>query len=258
MLFKWWRDRRRRQLLESPFPIDWDEILVRRFRPYGQLSHREIVHLQRDLRWMIAEKSWEGCTGLILTDEHRVTIAAYASYLGLGFDQPPYDHLKSILVYPDAYLVKQEAAGPDGVVREWNEPRLGEAWYRGPVIVAWREVEDDLEANHGRNVILHEFSHQLDMLNGAADGIPAIEDRKLADEWLAAWPEEMKKHRRRLRWGLETPIDEYGAKNAAEFFAVSTEAFFVSPDALLENHPELYQLLARYYRQDPANRVTSP
>jgi Mlc titration factor MtfA (ptsG expression regulator) len=252
MLFAWLKRRRRGRLLATPFPADWLAHLRLNVAVYEILTDAEQARLRDDLRVFIAEKSWEGCGGLTLTDEVRVAIAAQACLLLLGVEHDYFKHVRTILVYPTAYRSPDGEVGPDGVVRE-GIGRLGEAWLRGPVVLAWDEVQSGGQ-NHrdGRNVVLHEFAHQLDFLDGLGDGTPPLRDAEQYREWQRVMTAEFDRLRADVGRGRATLLDAYGATNPAEFFAVATECFFEKPRQLQERHPEVYGVLRGYYLQDPA------
>jgi hypothetical protein len=194
---------------------------------------------------------------LTLTDEMRVTIAAQACLLVLALDLALFDPVLSILIYPREYVVP-EARRLGGGETVAADVRLGEAWYRGPVVLSWAEVSDDSqELGHGRNVVWHEFAHQLDMLDRASDGTPPLASREQYRRWSTVMSAELKNLRSASRLGRPTLIDPYGALNESEFFAVVTECFFDRPVPLRERHPDLYALLAEFYRQDTAARLAA-
>ncbi len=256
-MFGWWRARRRRKLLKQPFPPDWLGWLQTNCRHYARLNLTDQQRLRNDVRLLIAEKNWEGCRGLVVTPEMQVTIAAHAALLGLGFPELPFQRLVSILIYPETFASTATRRGPAGIVDESPELRLGEAWYQGPVILSWREVAHDcLEHAHGRNVVLHEFAHLLDMSNHETDGVPDL-DGVTDERWVTVFVEAYQRHVRQTRLGRNRVIDAYGATSPAEFFAVASETFFESASALQTDHPELYAILQEYYRQDPAARAAS-
>jgi MtfA peptidase len=256
MLFAWLERRRRRRLLAAPFPADWRAHLRLNVAVYEILTDTEQARLRDDLRVFIAEKSWEGCGGLTLTDEIRVAIAAQACLLLLGVEHDYFGRVQTVLVYPTAYRSPDGEVGPDGVVRE-GIGRLGEAWHRGPVVLAWDEVRAGGQ-NHrdGRNVVLHEFAHQLDFLDGLIDGTPPLRDAEQYREWQRVMTAEFDRLRADVEQGRATLLDAYGATNPAEFFAVATECFFEKPRQLQERHPEVYAVLRGYYCQDPAGWFT--
>ena len=203
----------------------------------------------------VAEKYWEGCNGLVLTDEIKVTIAGQACLLLLGFDEEFFDAVQTILVYPDKYLAKQTFHQPGGVVSESMSPRLGEAWFRGPVILSWAAIlSGGQNPNDGENVVIHEFAHVLDMHDQVFDGTPKLADLRQYQIWHEVMTTEYNQHVRRSEENRTTLLDAYAATSEAEFFAVSSECFFEQPQLMVDEHPEMYALLKMYYRQDPARR----
>jgi Mlc titration factor MtfA (ptsG expression regulator) len=202
---------------------------------------------------LLDEKRFEGCGGLEMSDEIRVTIAAQACMLLLHHDTPHYyPDLRTILVYPHAYVAEARQMLPGGIVVEGPSVRLGESWVRGAVVVSWDDVRAGAaDVADGHNVILHEFAHQLDSEDGRADGVPFLERRSQYVTWGRIVGGEYAKLRAAAEQGRRTAIDSYGATNPAEFFAVITEAFFEKPRALHTKHPELYDELKAFYRQDP-------
>ncbi len=258
MLFQWWRKLRRSRLLSQPFPGDWEPWLQRGCRILDRLSPDEQQLLRSRLRLLVAEKHWEGCGGLAVTDEMRVTIAAQAALMTLGFSEIPFERLLSILLYPDTYVARPIKRNAWGLEDETAEPRLGEAWYQGPVILSWRDVRRQcIEEDDGRNVVIHEFAHLLDVANAEVDGIPALSRDVNPQQWARVFQEEFRRFLRHLQLGRNRVLDEYAGTNPAEFFAVGSEAFFERPIALRQSSPQLYQLLQSYYRQDPAARASA-
>jgi len=254
MLFAWLRQRRRRQLLAAPFPPEWLSYLHDNVALYALLNESEQARLRDDLRIFVAERNWEGCVGLSVTDEMKVTIAAQACLLVLNMAHDYFRRVPSILIYPSGYR-SPTARHPDGTIGA-GSGRLGEAWYRGPVILAWDTVlASSKGAYDGENVVLHEFAHQLDFLDGYADGTPLLSSREEYRRWHEVMGGEYKRLRRDSVSGHAEVLDAYGATNPAEFFAVATEAFFVRPVPLRQRHPALYEVLHSYYRQDTAERV---
>ena len=244
MLFDWLKRRRRRRLLARPFPEAWRGYLRRNVAHYEYLSEAERAKLRDDLRVFVAEKNWEGCGGLAMTDEIKVTIAAQACLLVLALDHNYYDRVLSVLVYPHGY--RDEANG---------EGRSGEAWYRGPVVLAWEDVRyEGRHPREGHNVVFHEFAHQLDMLDGGINGTPPLRDAAQARRWHDVMTAEYKRLVAASERGRATLLDHYGATDEAEFFAVCTECFFDRPVEMRREYPQLYDLLREYYRQDPAER----
>ena len=246
--------RRRAELKGEPFPRAWDDILERTFPLYRRLPGEDRERLHGHVQVFLAEKNFEGCGGLELTDEVRVTIAAQACLLLLNLEEADYySRLRSILVYPSTVRPVYVERHASGVLPPEDAPILGQSWGHGTVVLSWDSVRGSASApDDGRNVVFHEFAHQLDQEDGAADGVPYLESASA----LRTWGEVMQHHYATLRDAVEegrtTLLDEYGATNPAEFFAVATEFFFEKPAQLKRKHPALYEELARYYRQDPA------
>jgi MtfA peptidase len=252
MLFTWLRQRRRHQLLASPFPEEWLAYLRKNVALYAQLTEAEQARLRDKLRVFMGERHWEGCGGLTVTDDMKVTIAAQACLLLLNIENDDFSRVPSILLYPSGYSAPAERRNPDGTVGG-IPGRLGEAWYRGPVILAWDSV---IAGGHdGQNVVLHEFAHQLDFLDGYADGTPPLSSREAYRRWHKVMNAEYDRLVLESAHGRARVLDAYGATNPAEFFAVATEAFFEKPVQLRHRHPALYAVLRDYYRQDTAERA---
>jgi Mlc titration factor MtfA (ptsG expression regulator) len=255
MIFNWLRQQRRRRILAEPFPEEWLKYLERNVAHYRYLSPEEQSRLRDELRIFIAEKNWEGCGGLTVTDEMKVTIAAQACLMTLGLPGEPFRGVLSILIYPAGYSVPAARLHPDWTIYG-ESARLGESWYRGPVILSWAEIKEDAEhPGYGNNLIWHEFAHQIDMLDRSTNGTPPLETVEARRRWHDVMTAEFEQLRRDARSGRETLLDSYGAESEAEFFAVCTECFFDAPIELKQMHPRLYDLLAGYYRQDPAARI---
>lgn len=247
------RKRRHKLLRAKPFPDEWHDILNRRLPCYGRLSPDERRELEGHIQVFLHEKRFEGAAGLDITDEMRVVIAAQACLLLLGRDTEYFPRMQSIFVYPRYFRVRDSRPMPDGTILEEEVEFEGESWERGPVVLAWEEVlADAADPDDGYNVVLHEFAHQLDGESGEENGAPPIKDRALAAEWARVMGHEYEKLRTDIELGAPHLIDAYGSETPAEFFAVVTEIFFERPRALKRRHPELYGLLARYYRRDPA------
>jgi MtfA peptidase len=252
-VFGFFKRRRREQLRAAPFPSAWLEIIEKNVPFHAYLPEADRRELQGLVQVFLAEKNFEGCGGLELTDEIKVTIAAQACVLLLHRAADIFPRLTSILVYPSAYVAKAVEPIGGGVVLEGEQVRLGEAWKGGVAIVSWDSVQESgLGLAYGKNLVLHEFAHLLDMEDGTADGTPVLERRSRYASWTKVMQDEYERLRRHGAVGRYTVLDPYGATNSAEFFAVATEAFFEKPGVLQKRHPELYEELKSYYQQDPA------
>jgi MtfA peptidase len=226
--------------------------MLAEYAPFAaSLSPRARKQLEQTIQVMVAEKNWEGCGGLTIEDVQRVTIAAHAARMTLSWGLDPFDEILSILVYPDTYVARgPEMLGSTMVVGD--SVRLGEAWYRGPVVLAWRDIEHTARGwNPGHNVVIHEFAHHLDMRNSQqADGVPSIEDKRLAAQWLQMLDVDYGRLVHFCQQGIDTGIDCYAATDHAEFFAVVSEAYFESPHELAHHWPRVYNALHRFYQAE--------
>lgn len=246
--------RRRARLRATPVPEGWTRILERNVPLTRRLPSADREELLGHAQVLLAEKHFEGCGGLVLTDEHRVTIAAQAALLLLHRETDYFPRLRSILVYPDAYVVDGEHHLGDGIVSEEPESYAGHTQPRlAAVVLNWRDIRAGARvSDDGVNLVLHEFAHQLDFEDGEADGVPLHDDVAAARTWGELLGAELARLRREVDSGVRTVLDPYGAEDPAEFFAVATESFFEIPADLRAAHPALYDALRRYYRQDPA------
>ena len=199
----------------------------------------------------LAEKEFSTGGGLQLTDEICVSIAAQGCLPILKLGIAAYREWVGIVVYPNEFVVPRLIEDENGVVHEFDDVLSGEAWEGGPLVVSWRDVQ---MAGDGYNVVIHEFAHKLDMLNGEADGMPALHSGMSEAEWAETFFAAYDDFCQRVDDGEETIIDPYANEDPAEFFAVLSETFFELPDVVNDEYPALYALLKRYYRQDPLSR----
>lgn len=245
-LFDWWRRR--------PAPIPealWQRTLAS-LPFFATLTVDQQKRLKTLSERFLAEKEFTAAGGLELNDEICVAIAAQGCLpileLGLG----AYGDWVGIVVYPDEFVVQREIADADGVVHEFADVLAGEAWEGGPLLVSWRDVQ---MAGGDYNVVIHEFAHKLDMLNGEVDGIPALHSTLTVDRWESVFFAAYDDFCARVDSGEETIIDPYASEAPEEFFAVLSECFFGIPDVVNAEYPALYALLREYFRQDPLARL---
>ena len=223
---------------------------------YQHLDQADRRELEDLVKIFVAEKSFEGCGGLEMTDEVRVTVAAHACILLLHRETDVYPDLRAILVYPHAYIADSAEHLDGGIVVEGRQARLGESWSFGTVVLSWDDVRQAASDPHdGHNVVLHEFAHQLDNEAGIADGAPRLPERSMYVAWARVLGSEYEALVEQVHRHLPTFLGAYAATNPAEFFAVITELFFGRPAALQRRHPELYDQLRAFYQQDPADAV---
>jgi MtfA peptidase len=216
----------------------------------SHLSAEDRQRLRRLALAFIRSKSWQGAQGLAVTLEMQLEIALQACLLILKRPPGEYDGWVEIVLYPGDFLIPRQEMDEAGVVHEYDDAVLGEAWDGGPVLLSWREEHG--AADDGINVVLHEFAHKLDMASGEADGVPPLPDAAARRRWIAAFEPAYLDFCERVDRGEGTAIDPYAATAPAEFFAVLSEVFFEAPSLLRREYPAVYAELAGFYGQTPA------
>lgn len=251
---KWltgWRRARilRRAVLDEAL---WLRV-VDRYPFLRALSDEERRRLRENVMLFLHDKSIHGAGGLEMRDEIRYAIAAQACILTLNLEPDCYRGWVEVIVYPDEFVASYEFVDEDGIAHRVEEPMSGESWLQGPVILSWADAQ---EAGRGSyNVVIHEFAHKLDMLNGDANGFPPLHADMSREAWSSALERAYEDFCARVDRGDPIPVDDYAAENPAEFFAVLSEAFFQTPDAIRVAYPDVYRQFSLYYRQDPAARL---
>ncbi len=218
------------------------------------LSDDECERLRQATILFLHRKSIRGASGLVPDAAMQLLIAAQACVLILNLDIDYYDGWAEVIVYPDEFIPETEYTDDAGVVHREREPRAGEAWLHGPVILSWADVAP-VPGGDGVNVVIHEFAHKLDMLNGDANGCPPLHAGMSRDAWSQAWGAAYADFCRRVDADEEVGIDPYARESPGEFFAVLSEAFFEIPRVTKGCYPEVYEQLRLFYRQDPAIRL---
>ncbi|NRA09458.1 MAG: zinc-dependent peptidase [Myxococcales bacterium] len=248
------RRRRRKKLRAQPLPAEARATIERNVPFVSGLPASDRAELEGLVQVFLDEKWFQGCGGLELDDEMRLTIAAQACVLLLRLEvDEVYPGLSSILIYPHAYVAHTRRQGPGGIVIEGREVRLGESWDRGTLVLSWDDVRKGAADLHdGHNVVYHEFAHRLDQQAGGSDGAPDLGASTRYVAWARVLGAEFEHLLADLQRHRHTVIEAYGATNPAEFFAVVTECFFEKPTRLEKKHPELYDQLRAFYRRDPA------
>lgn len=272
---RWLQQLFNRDKPQIPEPL-WQASLAR--LPFlARLPGTDLDRLKALCEDLLDRKTFTGAAGFELSDDTAVLIAIQACLPVLNLTLDLYDDMAGIIVYPSAFVIPQSEMDDAGVVHEWHEPASGEAVHAGgAVVLSWEDAQD-YEAP-GYNVVIHEFAHKIDMRNGAANGSPpflAAFHREIDPaQWQTAFSKAYKDFSYRVDerekqlpadfdddnpedadmydalFG-DLPLDPYAARHPAEFFAVASEAFFVLPQPLAEDYPEIYRLLSLYYRQDP-------
>lgn len=252
---EWFRDWRRKRVLSQ---AGLDEHLWRatleRYEFLRTLAPDERKRLRDCVLLFLHRKPVQGARGLIVRDDMRMAIAAQACILILNLDIDFYRGWVDVVVYPDEFVAEYEYTDEDGVVHAVREPVTGESWEAGPVILSWADA-GETRPGTGYNVVIHEFAHKLDMLNGEADGFPPLHADMERNDWVRVFTRAYEALRAALERGEETAIDPYAAEHPSEFFAVISEAFFDLPTVVRTQYPDVYVQLSRFYRQDPAARL---
>jgi len=249
-----WRDwRESAAVARRPIPDDlWKRTLVR-YPFLRQRSADDAAALRRMTSLFLDRKEFNAAHGLRLTDDVVVAVAAQACLPVLRLGLAAYDGFVGIVLHPDQVVARRAVTDDDGVVHEYDEVLAGEAMEGGPVMLSWRDVRGaGRSAADAYNVVIHEFAHVLDMANGVADGTPPLPPGLPLVEWRAVLEREYEAFVARVDADEHTALDPYGAESIDEFFAVASEAFFVAPQAMKKEHPALYGVFVRFYRQDPA------
>ena len=253
MIFEFLKQQKRRRLRARPFPKESLALIQRHVVFFHKLTAGDRAELLGHIQVFLAEKRFEGCGGFAITDEVRVTIAAQACLLLMHRKTDYFPGLLTILVYPLSYMVEAKRQIAEHLWEEGTMNRLGETGRRmGSLVLSWGAVKHGAaDPFDGKNVVLHEFAHQLDFENDAADGVPVLGTREQQLAWTDVMRSEFASLRAADESGVPSLLDTYGATDPVEFFAVSVEAFFEQPHALRAHHPKLYTELRNYFHQDP-------
>lgn len=254
----WFREWRRNRILRRHGLSDraWESLTQRmpavaRYDARGRIRLRELVTL------FLHEKSIEPAGGLTLDDESRQLIALQACLPILGLGLEWYEGWRSVIVYAGDFRARDQYTDESGVVHEVDEERAGEAWTQGPVVLSWTPDElpppaaDERSAADDVNVVIHEFAHKLDMINGVANGMPPLHSDMARDEWTRHFTRAYDDFVVRVDRGEPVPFDAYAATDPGEFFAVASEVFLTAPDRVRDAYPRVYTQLCAFYRQHP-------
>ncbi len=237
--------------MARPFPAAWEAHLAA-LPWFAGLPEAMRGELRRLVKAFLHRKRFVGCEGLEVTEQMRVLVAAQACTLLLNRPNNAFPALRWIYLFPGAFRSRQMEHGEDGVVSRASGTLLGVSWNNGRVVLAWDSVLHDLaDGSDGRNVVLHEFAHQLDQEDGSADGAPLLYTHEGYRHWAEVMGHEFHHLQAQLSRGQHALIDPYGATNPAEFFAVVTELFYERPAAMARAYPRLFETLSGYYRVDP-------
>lgn len=239
----------RRLLRHNPIPHHIWQNVTRQIVVLQGLDAVQMAHLRELTTWFLHSKSINGVQGLDVTLSMRVTVAVQACLLILNLGVDYFDNWVEVILYPGAFKVKHDQVDEFGLVHQDASALNGEAWLRGPVILSWAEVERDSYHSHpGHNLVLHEFAHKLDGLNGVANGMPPLRRGMSRKRWTADLSDAYAALQHDLASSRRACINPYAATNPAEFFAVLSEYFFTAPEVLKAVCPQAYRQLELFYR----------
>lgn len=244
---------RRNRLKSRPFPAEWLAVLERNVPLYLRLTEADREELRGHIQVFLAEKGFEGCNGMEISDEVRVTVASQACLLLLHREGGCFPAISSIVVYPGEYLAPWQEMDESGIVMEGEDQRSGEFAGNGALVLSWEDVlMSGVDDEGAYNVVIHEFAHQIDEEYGITGGGRFFGPREVRGMWRGVLEREYHRLQHAAAHRRQSLFDPYGAGNPAEFFAVVTECFFENPRPFKQQHPELYAEMARFFRQDPA------
>lgn len=251
----WYRSAHRKRLAKMPFPERWERILRRNVAHYPLLNDEERSRLRTDLRILVSEKNWDGCDSLKITEEIRVTIAAQAALMLLGITHDYFKHVPSIVVFPTMFELLREESRDE----EDKEFASGLASYEGAVLLSWDcALAESRDPSTGHNLVIHEFAHQLDFMDGLFDGVPPLRGIEQTTRWSSLMQKGFARLQRELSEEDETFLGDHAGTNATEFFAALSERFFTVPAQLRAYNADLYRILLEYYGVDPLVWFTQP
>ncbi len=254
---KWFEHQRIRHTLHHhPIPHEVWEDLMRKADIFSGLSTEERVHLRELTTLFLHRKALNGVQELVVSTKMAVTVAAQACLLILKLNLNYFDGWVEVVLYPDAFRVTRDSADETGLISHEEQALSGESWSRGPVILSWNDVAAQLAEPHpGHNVVVHEFAHKLDMLNGVANGMPPLHSDMVRQQWTNIFSDAFD-HLQQQEHYRQANINSYGATTPAEFFAVVSDYFFTAPQLLFTLYPAVYEQLVLFYRQNPVKRWT--
>ncbi|MCP4987390.1 MAG: zinc-dependent peptidase [Colwellia sp.] len=247
-----WIEHKRDKARRLPFNKQWRKIIQQRVPYFKQMPADLQLQLKQHIQVFVSEKNFVGCNGIEITDEIKITIAAQACLLLLNRKTDYYPKLKTILVYPSAFLKEQTQKSADGVQYTRKVALTGESWDFGKIVLSWRDSVFGAQLpNDGHNVVIHEFAHQLDQENGRANGAPILGKGQTYQSWSEVFSQQFEILRKQANAGETSIFAYYGATEPAEFFAVVSEVFFEKSELFYQKHPALYRQLTDYYKVDP-------
>lgn len=251
-MFEFFRNLRRKKLLAEPMPRHQEVVLERNVAHYHALTEEQRARMRDITRVMVAEKKWFGRGGLHVTEEMKLTVAAETSLLLLGV--PDHDYFRrvlSVMIFPDKFHSPNadDDYEDDQLTDDVHDGQTGSGW---PVLLNWPDVLAEAQnPDMGVNLVIHEFAHQLDFLDGETNGTPPLDSREAEERWKKVMTRAFERHRLELQLGTETFFSEQAGDDEAEFFADAVEAFYCTPHNLHAEDADVFDVLAGYFRLDP-------
>jgi hypothetical protein len=246
----WWRKRiiKRSRISEAQWSHAFSTLPL-----LDRLPDDDKHRLRKQSILFLHQKSFYGAHGLNVSEDMTLLIALQACLpiLNLGIEW--YRNWVTIIVYPAGFAPERTVVDEYGLAHRVKQPLSGEAWQRGPVILSWEATENAGDRD-GSNVVIHEFVHKLDMLNGAANGFPPLHGEMDPASWSMVFTEAFDDFQHKIQHGIDTGINSYAASSPAEFIAVLGEVFFERPEIILQHYPEVYGKLKSFFLQDPMGR----
>ena len=251
--FRYWSKKRKRSILLATSLSDHQRTIVEEQVPLSKRIPAEFRGmLEGKINVFLNQVEFIGCNGLEVDEDMQLSIAAQACLLIVNSDIW-YERLRTILIYPGAFKSRQ-AKQSGYVITEREIVRTGESWSQGPVILSWAHARQGaINDRDGKNVVFHEFAHQLDDLSGRTNGIPILTRSQNLTEWGQVFVKAYESHVQKVQIGQRTVIDAYGAEGLEEFFAVVVEAFFERPKALKDSEPKVYEQLTMLFQLNPSD-----
>jgi len=225
----------------------WDHA-IGQLELLNRLSSEEKSALQDLATLFVYKKTFVGAHGLKVTKNILLTIALQACLPILKLDIQWYKNWITIVIYPDAFTPKETLVDENGIVHPVRDAMIGQAWLHGPVLLSWPDVKKSGQLD-GYNLVLHEFAHKLDMLNGAANGMPPLHKNMDRAKWTQSFSDAYNDFRHKVTNNSATEIDVYAATDPAEFFAVLSELYFEDAKNLNKLYPQVYEQMQLFYRQ---------
>ncbi|WP_407352747.1 zinc-dependent peptidase [Luteimonas sp. R10] len=242
---------RRLRRTPAPIPSDLWQRVRGRAAWVARLDEARDRRLQALAARFLHDKAVTAVGELQLDDDRRATLAALCCLPLLEFGAEGLHGWSQLIVYPDAFRVNRTHVDAAGVLHEWDDELIGEAWEAGPLILSWADIEADLrQPDAGFCVAVHEMAHKLDALDGVLDGTPP-----LPRDWQRLWARDFQRSYdgfvAEVERDADVAIDPYAAEAPEEFFAVCSEYHFSDPATLRRQLPEVAGHLERLYGVSP-------